>query len=129
MRGCLGQVVVGTGSSAIKEAVRQILVNFATVGLGASPGSKSPQCCVEELVTNVRNSVEMLTTDAASDEQLAMARLCATWFPNARVSKDITHGTRRPASKPCISSCCRLSLNQPTLAQHSAAKELTCALV
>lgn len=82
-----------------------VLNNFCTRGFGAPPRRSGVALAAnldEDLRQHICQRVELLTADAASDEQLAARRLRggagdpAAVFPNVRAQvRDPTHGARR----------------------------------
>lgn len=106
--GVLGQAK-GFGSTHVEiaRATEKNMQRFCTPFYGAplTPGKACPATFNQDLWTHLRNSVEMLGSDAAADEQLALRLLRTSsasankpLFPNLRlILRDRTHAARRTA--------------------------------
>jgi hypothetical protein len=114
--GILGQLKLGqsAGAEALMEAAVRIIESFCTSLHGAvKRGNKQPKSRRDmDLMVHITQRIELFTSDAAADEQLAgdllrgrrlAPSIREVWAPLANlklVTKDRAHASRRLTSKP-----------------------------
>jgi hypothetical protein len=98
-RGVLGAVQVGTTSCAVRDGTEAALKQFCTPCLEPPSGGRTGAMLDATLFQHIAKHVEVVATDAASDELLAGRMLVESLFPHIKLLlKDKTHASRRPAA-------------------------------